>query len=138
MLCTHLNRDDMLMRSGIASTQSLLTVAWDPACRRLLVLTGAGCSTESNLPDYRSPAGAYSRGFKPMTHQLFMSGPAAQSRYWHACSPPALPPLLALIWLGRHVIGIVVIDCECAHVLIFIFLFYFKNIQKIIKRGGAH
>ncbi|KAK9837419.1 hypothetical protein WJX81_001137 [Elliptochloris bilobata] len=50
--------------------------------RRLLVLTGAGCSTESNLPDYRSPSGAYSRGFKPMTHQLFMSGPAAQSRYW--------------------------------------------------------
>jgi len=52
--------------------------------RRLLVLTGAGCSTESNLPDYRSPSGAYSRGFKPMTHQLFMSGPAQQSRYWRA------------------------------------------------------
>ena len=52
------------------------------------MLTGAGCSTESNLPDYRSPSGAYSRGFKPMTHQLFMSGPASQSRYWCA-GPPA-------------------------------------------------
>lgn len=51
------------------------------------MLTGAGCSTESNLPDYRSPSGAYSRGFKPMTHQLFMSGPASQSRYW--CAVPS-------------------------------------------------
>lgn len=51
------------------------------------MLTGAGCSTESNLPDYRSPSGAYSRGFKPMTHQLFMSGPASQSRYW--CAGPS-------------------------------------------------
>ena len=26
----------------------------------VLVLTGAGCSTESHIPDYRGPAGAYS------------------------------------------------------------------------------
>lgn len=38
--------------------------------RSVAVLTGAGCSTESNIPDYRSPTtGAYSTGFKPMTHQ---------------------------------------------------------------------
>ena len=39
------------------------------ACRNVAVLTGAGCSTESNIPDYRGPGGAYSSGFKPMTHQ---------------------------------------------------------------------
>lgn len=38
-------------------------------CKRMLVLTGAGCSTESNIPDYRGPKGAYSTGFQPMTHQ---------------------------------------------------------------------
>lgn len=27
------------------------------------------CSTESNIPDYRGPKGAYTTGFKPMTHQ---------------------------------------------------------------------
>lgn len=37
--------------------------------RRLLILTGAGISTESNIPDYRSAMGAYSSGYKPMTHQ---------------------------------------------------------------------
>lgn len=42
---------------------------WPYACRDVAVLTGAGCSTESNIPDYRGPGGAYSSGFKPMTHQ---------------------------------------------------------------------
>lgn len=37
--------------------------------RNVLVITGAGCSTESNIPDYRGPRGAYTSGFKPMTHQ---------------------------------------------------------------------
>ena len=40
------------------------------AARGTLVLTGAGCSTESGVPDYRGPAGAYTTSnFKPMTHQ---------------------------------------------------------------------
>ena len=34
-----------------------------------MALTGAGVSTESSIPDYRGPRGAYSTGFKPMTHQ---------------------------------------------------------------------
>lgn len=50
--------------------------------KRLLVITGAGCSTESNVPDYRSPKGAYSTGFKPMTHQDFTKSEANQKRYW--------------------------------------------------------
>ncbi len=37
--------------------------------RNVVVLTGAGCSTESAIPDYRGPTGAYSTGFKPITHQ---------------------------------------------------------------------
>jgi NAD-dependent deacetylase sirtuin 4 len=50
--------------------------------RKLLVITGAGISTESGVPDYRSPGGAYSTGFKPMTHQEFLSGDVARRRYW--------------------------------------------------------
>jgi hypothetical protein len=50
--------------------------------RGALVLTGAGASTESDIPDYRSPGGAYSTGFKPMTHQAFLASPQNRSRYW--------------------------------------------------------
>ena len=43
---------------------------------------GAGVSTESAIPDYRSPTGAYSTGFKPMTHQDFMRNAHNRRRYW--------------------------------------------------------
>ncbi|HLN76865.1 MAG TPA: NAD-dependent protein deacetylase [Nocardioidaceae bacterium] len=49
------------------------------ASRRLAVLTGAGVSTDSGIPDYRGP-GAPNRA--PMTYQQFVSGPEAQQRYW--------------------------------------------------------
>ncbi|XP_008781611.2 NAD-dependent protein deacylase SRT2 [Phoenix dactylifera] len=50
--------------------------------RKLMVLTGAGMSTESGIPDYRSPNGAYSSGFKPITHQEFVRSSRTRRRYW--------------------------------------------------------
>jgi len=50
--------------------------------KRLMVVTGAGMSTESGIPDYRSPNGAYSSGFKPLTHQEFVRSIRARRRYW--------------------------------------------------------
>lgn len=50
--------------------------------KRVVVLTGAGISTESSLPDYRSPNGAYSKGHKPITYQEFARSHATRQRYW--------------------------------------------------------
>ena len=47
--------------------------------RRIVALSGAGMSTDSGIPDYRS-AGAPVR--QPMTYQELVSGPDAQRRYW--------------------------------------------------------
>ncbi|MCX7180236.1 MAG: NAD-dependent deacetylase, partial [Proteobacteria bacterium] len=49
--------------------------------RRLLVLTGAGCSTDSGIPDYRDQAGQWRRR-QPVMHQEFMRSAAARKRYW--------------------------------------------------------
>lgn len=48
----------------------------------VVVLSGAGLSTESGIPDYRGPSGAAQRKHAPMTYQAFRSDPRARHRYW--------------------------------------------------------
>jgi len=51
---------------------------------KLLVLTGAGLSTESGIPDYRSAGvGQYARkNHRPITHQEFFKSAERRRRYW--------------------------------------------------------
>lgn len=44
------------------------------------VLSGAGLSTESGIPDYRGPDGK--RRVVPMTYSEFISSPSHRQRYW--------------------------------------------------------
>ena len=49
--------------------------------RRLFVLTGAGCSTRSGIPDYRDAEGQWKRA-QPVTFQAFMGEDKTRRRYW--------------------------------------------------------
>jgi NAD-dependent SIR2 family protein deacetylase len=51
------------------------------AAGNVLVLSGAGLSTESGIPDYRGPTGLARRA-TPMTYQTFTASQDARRRYW--------------------------------------------------------
>ena len=47
----------------------------------IVVFTGAGISTESGIPDFRSPGGLWTR-YKPVTFQEYMTSEAARIEAW--------------------------------------------------------
>jgi NAD-dependent deacetylase len=64
------------MSSPAAHLAALLAPA-----RRVVVFTGAGISTESGIPDFRSPGGLWSR-IKPITHQAFIGSEEVRRASW--------------------------------------------------------
>jgi len=61
--------------AGVAALADLLT---DGAA---VVLSGAGLSTDSGIPDYRGATGSLRR-HTPMTYQTFTRDPRGRHRYW--------------------------------------------------------
>ncbi|MDH1253685.1 NAD-dependent protein deacetylase [Comamonas thiooxydans] len=54
---------------------------WLHAHPRVVVIGGAGCSTEVGIPDYRDRNGQWKRP-QPVTYQAFMGDVLVRQRYW--------------------------------------------------------
>lgn len=91
---------------------------------RWLVLTGAGMSTASGIPDYRDADGAWKRQ-QPMTGQAFRASPARRQRYWAgsfsgwprvaAAEPNAAHRALAALEAAGRVTGVVTQNVDRLH-----------------------
>ncbi|WP_096289305.1 SIR2 family NAD-dependent protein deacylase [Mycobacterium ahvazicum] len=92
------------------------------AGRRVAVLTGAGISTDSGIPDYRGPDSPPSN---PMTIRQFTSDPAFRQRYWarnhvgwrhmDATQPNAGHRALAALELAGVVTGVITQNVDLLH-----------------------
>ena len=92
--------------------------------RRAVVLAGAGCSTESGIPDYRGPEGSL-RTRTPVQYQDFVRSEAARTRYWarstvgwprfSAARPNAAHHALARLEEGGAVRGVITQNVDGLH-----------------------
>uniref|UniRef100_A0A1B0DJC8 Deacetylase sirtuin-type domain-containing protein n=1 Tax=Phlebotomus papatasi TaxID=29031 RepID=A0A1B0DJC8_PHLPP len=94
---------------------------------RILVLTGAGISTESGIPDYRSEGvGLYARSnSRPIQHPDFVKYADVRKRYWarnyvgwprfSSIEPNAIHHTLARFEREGRILGIVTQNVDCLH-----------------------
>lgn len=110
---------------GEAGQGSVATIAgWLRGTRRAVAFTGAGISTESGIPDFRSPGGVWSR-HQPVMYQDFLNDSGERRRYWEirkesipqflAAEPNAGHRALARLEAMGHLLGVITQNIDELH-----------------------
>jgi NAD-dependent SIR2 family protein deacetylase len=111
----------MLNSLSVAPVEALFTLM---AQKRFVVLTGAGISTPSGIPDYRDTDGVR-RGKAPMMFQEFLGSPEARRRYWaramlgwprvRVAQPNAAHRALATLQSHGYIDGLITQNVDTLH-----------------------
>ncbi|WP_122664315.1 NAD-dependent protein deacetylase [Pseudomonas viridiflava] len=111
----------MLDSPSVAPVEALLAMM---SHKRFVVLTGAGISTPSGIPDYRDTDGVR-RGKAPMMFQEFLGSPEARRRYWaramlgwprvRIAEPNAAHRALATLQSRQHLSGLITQNVDTLH-----------------------
>lgn len=106
------------------SLESLHRLSAHMTQRPVLVLTGAGISTASGIPDYRDTEGVR-RGNAPIMHQDFIQSAATRKRYWaramvgwqavRQAQPNLAHRALAALQASEHVTALVTQNVDGLH-----------------------
>ncbi len=105
-----------------ASVRDAIAVLGDRS--NILVFTGAGISTESGIPDFRSPGGLWTK-LDPddFTLSRYLSDPAVRERSWNArfprlfggAAPNAAHHAIVDLWKAGRMIGCVTQNIDGLH-----------------------
>jgi NAD-dependent deacetylase sirtuin 4 len=105
---------------------------------RVVALTGAGCSTESGIPDYRG-AGRPAKSRAPIQNDAFMRRPEVRQRYWARSTigwarfsrarPNQAHHALAALESAGHLTGVITQNVDRLH--------HQAGSQRVVELHGA-
>lgn len=108
------------------------------ACTRTVVLTGAGCSTESGIPDYRGPQ-TRERARNPITFQQYTRSEQTQRRYWarsavgwpkiRSAVPNPAHHAIAQLEQAGHIVGVITQNVDRLH--------HVAGSERVVELHGA-